>query len=630
MVTTPLSDTVGGDLPIALGGGQGTVSGVLDSNFDVFVDNFGLCLHITRDTPYRRETAQWRKEQIDQAPEAGEQTLSSWWIRSQMSFHGGAGIKYLDTVVDQEQSVNRIRFDDSRGIDIWTQGEIKRLPDTEFLVATSGRTWLNSTTIDAESYLVYAYASTVRARRAVAADVVTYTITGMSGSVKSMVIDGTNYYVATSDAKIFKGPIDDSSPGVEIWDFIDSNATVTLGWAKQRLMAGIDNKVYELEGIGPTLPTELYEHPSDGWTWTAFCDAPDAVIGAGYSGLNSAILAFTLTDVTGAPELTPGVPIADMPVGEQVHSMYLYVGSRLTIGTTLGVRIGQFDSLYGAFTYGPLTVETEGPVTAICGRGQFVYVGTTVDGEPMLLRIDLGTQTEPGRFAWAPDLRVLEEEQTGDVTGLTVDHQGLIAFAINDYGLNLESNTFSGREAWLRTARIRMTTVEPKRYKRGRVRTEGDGVITINAVTNASVEEEVYEQITSEDTEEFDLPSPRAEWLQLRFELTEEGKLTSYQVLALPAQPKQRLFALPVAIFDAEKNRHGRPIGYPGRAKEVLAYLEEIESSGEEVVVQCPVLGIDAVRCVVERIEFFQQSPPTGGRKVSLGGYGNLVFRTLT
>jgi hypothetical protein len=630
MVTTPLTDTVGGDLPIALGGGQGTVSGTLDNNFDAFIDGYGLNLHITRDNPYRRETAQWRKEQIDQAPEAGEQTLSSWWIRSQMSFHGGAGIKYLDTVAEQDSVLNRIRFDESRGIDVWTQGEIKRLPDTEFLTATSGRTFLFSTTIDAESYLVYAYASTVRANRAVAADTLTYTITGMSGTVKSLTIDGSHYYVATSDAKIFKGPIDGSTDGVEIWDFVDSTATVTLGWAKQRLMAGVNNAVYELEGIGPTLPDPLYEHPSDGWVWTVFCDAPDAVIGAGYAGLNSAVLGFTLTDVSGAPELTPGVAIADMPVGERIESMYLYVGSRLAIGTTLGLRIGQFDSLYGAFTYGPLTVETEGPVTALCGRGQFVYAGTTVDDEPALLRVDLGTETEPGRFAWATDLRLAAEGETGDVTGLTVDHNGLLAFAVNDYGLNRETATYTGRTAWLRTARIRMTTVEPKRYKRGRVRTEGDGLFTVYATTDASVEEQVYAQVASADTEEFDLPSPRAEWLQVRFELEDEAILTSYQVLALPAQPKQRLFSLPVAIFDSEKNRHGRPVGYPGRAKEVINYLEEIESSGEEVVVQCPVLGIDAVRCVVERIEFFQQSPPVAGKKVSLGGYGNLVFRTLT
>jgi hypothetical protein len=118
--------------------------------------------------------------------------------------------------------------------------------------------------------------------------------------------------------------------------------------------------------------------------------------------------------------------------------------------------------------------------------------------------------------------------------------------------------------------------------------------------------------------------------VQLTFTLTGAGKLTSYQVLALPAQPRARLFALPVAVFDSEQGRHGQKVGYAGRAQLILNALERIESSGDEVTVQCPALGIDAVRCTVERVEFFQQSPPAAGKAFSLGGYANLVFRTTT
>jgi hypothetical protein len=41
------------------------------------------------------------------------------------------------------------------------------------------------------------------------------------------------------------------------------------------------------------------------------------------------------------------------------------------------------------------------------------------------------------------------------------------------------------------------------------------------------------------------------------------------------------------------------------------------------------VLGIEAARCVVERIEFFQQTLEAPNRKLALGGYANLIFRTL-
>jgi hypothetical protein len=236
MVTSSY-DTVGGDLPLPLGGGQAGASGTLDPEFDVFVEGLALNLHITKDQPYRRETAEWRKQQVDQAPEAGEQSLSDWWMRSQLSFHGGAGIKYLDTVTEQG-SLNRIRYDDSRGVDVWTQGEVKLLPDTALVAATSLKTWVFSTVVGAESYLIYGSGTSIKAQRKIANDTITYTVTGMSGAIKSMVIDGSHYYVATSDGHIFKGPIDNSAPGAAVWDFV-SSSDVTLGWAKQRLMAGI-------------------------------------------------------------------------------------------------------------------------------------------------------------------------------------------------------------------------------------------------------------------------------------------------------------------------------------------------------------------------------------------------------
>jgi hypothetical protein len=631
MVTVPLSDPVGGDLPIPLGGGQASVSGKLDAEFDVFVAGLAFNLHINKDQPYRRETAEWRKQQVDQQPEAGEQTLSDWWLRSQMTFHGGAGLKYLDTT--QDEGTNRIRFADSRGVDVWTAGEIKPLPDTTLMVATTGRTWAYATTVGSESYLVYAYSNTVRARRKVANDTITYTVTGMTGTVKSMVIDGSHYYVATSDGHVFTGPIDNSAAGVAVWDFV-SSSDVTLGWVKQRLMAGIDNKVYELAGTGPALPTALYTHPSAGWRWSAWSDAPTAILGAGADGLNSAIYAFPLDDSTGAPVLLPGQVFCQLPVGEIVNCLYLYLGSKLAIGTTAGLRVGQFAAFYGTFDLGPLSVTTltnVGAVTAITGRGNFLYAGSQVEGETSLLRLDLSTQTADGPiYAWAPDLRTPSSTVTGQVNALTVDSDGRLAFAVQGYGVVREATTYGARESWLRTGRLRFGTVEPKNMKYGRVRTEGAGTVSVTAATDTGETRSVYTAATDTGTQRFALINGPAEWVQLTFTLTGASKLTSYQVMALPAQPRQRLFALPVAVFDREKNRHQRDIGYPGRAKELLGALEAIESSGDEVTVQCPVLGMDATRCTVERIEFTQLSNPVAGKAYGLGGYANLVFRTTT
>jgi hypothetical protein len=626
MVTSSY-DTVGGDLPLPLGGGQVAATAELDPDFDVMVSGLVLNLHITRDNPYRRETAEWRKQQVDQAPEAGEQSLSTWWLRSQMSFHGGAGIQFLDTIADPT-TTNRIRFDDSRGMDVWTEGEIKPLPDTGLASATSGRTWMECTSLGGEAYTVYAGGTTVKANRVNAADTITYTVTGMSGTVKSMVTDGTYYYVATSDGHIFKGPIDNSAPGSAIWDFT-SSATVALGWCKQRLVAGINNAVYELATGGPTLPTPIYTHPSAGWSWVSFAESPDAVIGAGKSGLNSSIFAFTITDVSGAPELAPGVVIATMPIGETINCLYLYVGTKLAIGTSEGLRVGGFDNIYGTFTYGPLTYDGA-PVYSAAGRGAFLYCGTNIDSEAMLIRVDLGLQTEDQIYAWAPDLRVPEAGAgNGQVDAISVRNDRRMVFAVRNYGIVREELTYGNRAAWLRTARIRMSTVEPKQFKYARIRTNpGVGSLTVQAETDTTGAQEIYSIDLPDEAERFSLPPGKAEWLALTFTLTDRAVMTSYQVLSLPAQARQRVFSLPVSLFDHEVNRHEKRIGYPGRSKVLLDALEALEATGDEVTVQCPVLGIEAVRCTVERIEFFQQSPPTKGKSIELGGYANLIFRT--
>jgi hypothetical protein len=635
------TDTVGGDLPVPIGGGH-AAAGQANSHADVFIDGLALNLHITPNTsayggaPYKRETADQTKPQYDTSPLAGEHTLSSYWMRSQMSLHGGAGIKYLDTSqadLQSAQSATELRYDDSRGIDVWTKGEIKRLPDTTLLAATAGKTWCFATSIGTESYVVYGSASTVKAQRQNAADTITYTVTGMTGTIKDMVIDGTHYYVATSDGKIFSGPIDNSAAGAAQWTF-SSVSDVTLGWVKQRLMAGIDNSIYELAGTGPALPTATYAHPNAGWRWSDFAESPNAIVAAGWAGTVSTLFSFTIDTSTGVPELQPGIPIAQLPVGEQILALYNYTGETLAIGTSVGLRIGVFQSFYGTFSYGSLTfpsrLEDAAPVTSISGRGSFVYAGTTIDGEASLIRVDLGTQTDQNIFAWAPDLRG-PTAHTGSVTSITCDSSLRLRFTVDNYGLVGEvPGSFTGRDAWLRTAKIRFNTVEPKHFKYAQYRSEGAGTVTVSAQSDTTPLAQVYTAHSGEDSLRFQLTPGPAEWVQLTFDLTENAVLTSYQVLALPAGPRNRLITLPVQIFDRERSRHGITISSPGRAKSILDTLEAYESNGDELTLQVPCLGIDAVRVTVEKFTFQQTSNPTPNKKVDVGGYGTLVFRTTT
>ena len=54
--------------------------------FDIAIATQPFFLNTNDDNPYRRVTAQYRKQQIDQSREPGEQTLTGWWLRSQSTF----------------------------------------------------------------------------------------------------------------------------------------------------------------------------------------------------------------------------------------------------------------------------------------------------------------------------------------------------------------------------------------------------------------------------------------------------------------------------------------------------------------------------------------------------------------
>lgn len=70
---------------------------------------------------YVRQTAPFRKDQFDNGQEPGEQSLTGWWLRSQMSFHSGSGIKFYDPATTDENG--HYRFADSKGVDVWTKGQ---------------------------------------------------------------------------------------------------------------------------------------------------------------------------------------------------------------------------------------------------------------------------------------------------------------------------------------------------------------------------------------------------------------------------------------------------------------------------------------------------------------------------
>jgi hypothetical protein len=112
--------------------------------YDVAIAGLPFFLLNSDDSPYRRVTAQYRKQQIDQSREPGEQTLTGWWLRSQSSFHYGQGIKFFEPIQDESL---RFQYTESKGVNVWTKGQATLLNSCASQhtitggIQTNGRPW---------------------------------------------------------------------------------------------------------------------------------------------------------------------------------------------------------------------------------------------------------------------------------------------------------------------------------------------------------------------------------------------------------------------------------------------------------------------------------------------------------
>lgn len=111
---------------------SGTSSALLQRNgkeVDVAIGGIPFLLATSKELPQSIETIPQRKEQIDTEAEPGEQSLvSNWWRRGQESFHDGAGNLYQES---RSENGPLAGFYDSRGIDVFTRGEMKLLRKME-------------------------------------------------------------------------------------------------------------------------------------------------------------------------------------------------------------------------------------------------------------------------------------------------------------------------------------------------------------------------------------------------------------------------------------------------------------------------------------------------------------------
>ena len=625
-----------------------------DVAYDTAIGGMPFIYAISDARPYIRQTAPFRKEQFDNQTEPGEQSLTGWWIRSQQSFHGGDGITFYEPAQSAANSPAHFRYADSKGVNVWEQGQVTLLnnvdaghnitgqiksngrPDQQIRSIKWGST---SGTLLMDEYDVDKIASD---------GTVTHFIdynSGTDSKVFAICDDGVNAYWITNTATkktIYKKPLTGTSASTAdvtlMFDEIGVVANGVMEYVKERIVMCADNKVYEFAPNATAMPTAVYTHPSTTHVYTSVAASGPAIYVAGYNNIQSSIVKFTLSTAGVMPTLTSAITAAEFPVGEIVHKIHYYLGY-MVIGTNKGIRVATVSDQDGSLSYGPLIVETTQPCYDFASRDHYVWCATGVAGEPGVIRIDLSLEIEPLRFAYANDLYfsgVTGHQTTGCAFANGTDQLMFCTTATSsEVGyVYYEDESELMPSGYITTGYIRYNTLEPKNFKRLVARGDFEyGSMTLETVTADGTEYDVVAYDVSVPPVEVTTSNPQEaqEYLAYKFILYRDGTTASrgpimkgYQAKATIATPRQRVMKFPVYCYDVETDRYNVQLGYDGRAFDRIQTLESIEENGDVVTWQDLTTG-ESRQAVIEQISFTRLTPPDRG----FNGYGGIIDITI-
>jgi len=604
-------------------------------NYDMAIAGLPFFIGATDDSPYRRVTAQYRKQQYDQTREAGEQSLTGWWFRSQSTFHLGAGIKYFEPAQDESL---RFQYTESKGCDVWTKGQVTLLNTTVRALTSANTPIIIGANDGTNDCLVVADGSALK-KITMSGDTPTsstYTQAGTPSTIFDLTTDGIRYWFING-THVHRGNITSGS-STEIYNAA-STTSARIRYVKQRVIASVNNKIYELSPThtgGGALPTEHYTHPQTDWTWTTISEGPNAIYIGGYSRKNSSIYKMTLdldnANSLGFPTLSVPSVIIDLPEGEIINTFDTYLGAYAVLCTNKGTRVGVIDA-NGDVSYGPLLFESE--CTDVTFKDKFAYVSTKQGSESGLVRIDLSQPVVANTlifpFAWD---NYASGETTVSNSVAFLGSTDRVAFGVPGDGVWIESNSVKVESGYLKTGFIRYNTLEGKLFKLLNPRIDTtDGSLSIKSVDSENTEYNIGSFAQGDTVQEIGVPYPigAQEYLAFKFTIsrsstdTSKGPLfTGYQLKSLPAVPRQRLIQYPLFCYDHESDNLGVEVGYEGSAYDRMTQLEAVENAGDTVRVEDFRTGESYIG-LIEELDFINKTP--SDRRFS--GYGGILIATI-
>lgn len=659
---------------------SGRLSTYYDLNanaFDMAIGGLPFIMAVTDSTPYKRQTAEFRVQRIDQMRDPGEHTLggSGYWTRSQSSWHYGEGVLFAEPMEGNENEV-RFRYRDSYGIDVWTPGEISLLKKTTLVQAFTGACKIDTGASTAGVAFLIATDLAPRTSQTTAMYKITSSGTSTAlvnfSSISNETIldttsDGTYLYVATT-AGIYDIRLSD---GTTHKHYAYNGLTaehVALKYVKSRIIAALKFTndtfaAYELtfrsKGSGAAVDIKTTMNASEGtiingstimptnWVWEGIAEGTNAIYIGGYAGDHSAIFKLAV-DNTGA--LGTIVTAATMPRGEIVLSLYSYLGTFLMVGTNKGARIATLEQ-NGDMTYGPLVFHNENGVYDFEGRDSYIWAGNTnqVNSNSGTTRINLGQPltligyAQPissGVYARATD--AFADGINGTVNAVRIlGDKNQVAFAISGSGVWLQHPTDLVETGQIRNARIRYDTMENKAWKRIRIRTTNDlagGDIEIYKIgpTSDTVITTLYEgNSTTADIDLGDAYTTATPDASFKLTLTRNSTdattgpvVVGIAVKALPTPTRARVLQIPLFCYDKETDKTGNMIGYEGYSRERLNALETIEANGQTIILQDFNQGGEPTEVIIDQVTFVR-STPSNRNYTGFGGIIQLIARTV-
>lgn len=587
--------------------------------------------------PLTMETAQMQKAQQDQEPEAGEQTLSGWWLRSQVSWHEGAGALFSEARGDVTATS---QFRESSNVDVWTQGRLSLLHATESAGGTVNRCVSVVPDSTVHSVVAGQVGKVVRFTNLDAGTATTDLYVNGAVTFTQVVATETNWFAAGNNQTVYSGPIGSVTGSPLVWTLNGATASTTrIAWAKHRLWAVNGNKIYELDYATPGIETAIYSHPSTGWVYSDVTDGPGGVLFSGYGDGTSHIQRITLDADGSVPTLSGATTLAILPSDEKVYRINSLAGSMICILTNMGIRVA-VSQASGDLVYGPLFLErdSELPETvtpSLASAGRFWWL--SFGDENKLWRVDSSTEIEEGIFAYASDM-----ETSSAPTSVSVRRGRAVVSTVSG-SVAFQHASELCATGYIQTGRIRFRTDEFKTYHYVEVTAEPlEGSLTLDLLNDADSEAQIITwNVQGQTLPEAQVPSSfgsirymsaRLTLQRLAADETAGPVVLGVRVKALPAGKPQRIYVLPLLCYDEEQWSSGQSEGYEGFGRDRYLSVRSAEDAGGIVLlVNYNFPEPQAELCRIEEMKFIQLQQPDD-RQLD-GGFGGILavtLRTLT